>query len=104
MSNVDAVLALFRSIGDQDLDAVGEHFADDAEWEEVPIGLTYRGPAGWRKNVEYWQDGFTDGKAEVVCDFCKKIYDIDKEQLIKLRDLTVQAALSHKDPHDHDDN
>jgi ketosteroid isomerase-like protein len=66
MSNVDAVLALFRSIGDEDLDAVGEHFADDAEWEEVPLGLRYRGPAGWRENVEYWQDGFTDGKAEVV--------------------------------------
>jgi ketosteroid isomerase-like protein len=66
MSNVDAVLALFRSISDEDLDAVGEHFAADAEWEEVPLGLTYRGPAGWRENVEYWQDGFSDGKARVV--------------------------------------
>jgi ketosteroid isomerase-like protein len=66
MSNVDAVLELFRSISDEDLDAVGKHFADDAEWEEVPLGLTYRGPTGWRKNVEYWQDGFTDGKADVV--------------------------------------
>jgi ketosteroid isomerase-like protein len=66
MSNVDAALALFRSIGDDDLDSVAAHFADDAEWVEVPLGLTYRGPAGWRENVEYWRDGFTAGRAEVT--------------------------------------
>ncbi len=66
MSNVEAALALFQSISDDDLDAVAEHFAEDAEWTEVPLGLVYRGPAGWRENVVYWRDGFTDGKAEVT--------------------------------------
>ena len=66
MSNVDTALALFQSISEDDLDAVAAHFADDAEWVELPLGLAYRGPAGWRKNVEYWRDGFTDGKAEVT--------------------------------------
>ena len=66
MSNVDSVLALFKSISDDDLDSVAAAFADDAEWVEVPLGLTYRGPAGWRANVEYWRDGFTDGRAEVT--------------------------------------
>jgi ketosteroid isomerase-like protein len=66
MSNVETALALFQSISDDELDAVAAHFADDAEWVEIPLGLTYRGPAGWRQNVEYWRDGFTDGKAEVT--------------------------------------
>ena len=66
MSNVDLALALFRSISDDDLDAVAAHFADDAEWVELPLGKVYRGPEGWRENVEYWREGFTDGKAEVV--------------------------------------
>ena len=66
MSNVEAALALFKSIGDDDLDSVAAHFADDAEWVEVPLGLTYRGPAGWRRNVEYWRDGFIHGRAEVT--------------------------------------
>ena len=66
MSNVDTALALFQSISDDDLDAVAAHFADDAEWVELPLGKIYRGPAGWRENVEYWREGFTDGKAEVT--------------------------------------
>ena len=66
MTNVDTALALFRSISDDDLDAVAAHFADDAEWVELPLGKVYRGPAGWRENVEYWREGFTDGKAEVT--------------------------------------
>ena len=65
MSNVDVALALFKSIADDDLDSVAAHFADDAEWVELPLGRTYRGPEGWRENVEYWRDGFTDGRAEV---------------------------------------
>jgi len=66
MTNVDTALALFQSISDDDLDAVAAHFADDAEWVELPLGKIYRGPAGWRENVEYWREGFTDGKAEVT--------------------------------------
>ncbi len=66
MSNVEIALALFKSIDDDDLDSVATHFADDAEWVELPLGLTYRGPAGWRENVEYWRGGFVNGRAEVV--------------------------------------
>ena len=66
MSNADAVRALFESIADDQLESVASHFADDAEWVELPLGLTYRGPEGWRENVEYWRDGFTDGKAEMT--------------------------------------
>jgi ketosteroid isomerase-like protein len=66
MSNVDVALALFTSIAEDDLDAVAACFAEHAEWVELPLGKTYRGPAGWRENVEYWREGFTDGKAEVT--------------------------------------
>ncbi len=45
-----------------------------------------------------------EGKAEMLCDFCRKEYVFDREQLVKLRDLAVSAALSHKDKADHGDN
>jgi ketosteroid isomerase-like protein len=66
MNNVDVALSLFRSITEDDLDAVASHFAPDAEWTEIPLGLTYRGPAGWRENVEYWRASMDDGAAEVT--------------------------------------
>ena len=66
MSNVEAALALFTSITEDDLDAVAVHFAPDAEWTEIPIGLTYHGPAGWRENVEFWRKSFSGGAVEVT--------------------------------------
>lgn len=66
MTNLEITLALFKSIDDDDLDSVANHFADDAEWIELPLGVTYRGPSGWRENVEYWRDGFVNGRAEVT--------------------------------------
>jgi ketosteroid isomerase-like protein len=66
MTNVDAALALFKSINDDDLDAGAAQFADDAEWTEVPIGLTYRGPRGWHDNVNFWRDSFSEGAVEVT--------------------------------------
>jgi molecular chaperone Hsp33 len=45
-----------------------------------------------------------EGKAEIRCDFCRKEYLFDREQLVKLRDLAVSAALSHPDKADHGDN
>jgi len=61
MSNRDKALALLQSITDDDLDAGARLFAEDAEWVEVPIGLVYRGPGGWRENVDYWKTGFSVG-------------------------------------------
>jgi ketosteroid isomerase-like protein len=66
MRNVDIALALFQSITEDELDAVSSHFAVDAEWTEIPLGLTYRGPAGWRENVEYWRKSMDDGAVEVT--------------------------------------
>ncbi len=45
-----------------------------------------------------------EAKAEISCDFCRKEYIFDREQLVKLRDLAVSAALSHPDKADHGDN
>lgn len=45
-----------------------------------------------------------EAKAEMRCDFCRKEYIFDREQLVKLRDLAVSAALSHPDKADHGDN
>lgn len=66
MSNVDAALALFDSIINDQLEAGAVHFADDAEWVEIPLGKIYRGPSGWPENVKYWQTAFTDGHVEVT--------------------------------------
>jgi ketosteroid isomerase-like protein len=65
MRNTEIALALFRSIKDDDLDSVADHFAHDAAWTELPLGVTYHGPSGWRKNVEYWREAFVNGRAEV---------------------------------------
>ena len=45
-----------------------------------------------------------EAKAEIRCDFCTKEYLFDRDQLLKLRDLAVSAALSHRDKDDHGDN
>jgi molecular chaperone Hsp33 len=45
-----------------------------------------------------------EAKAEMRCDFCRKEYVFDRDQLMKLRDLAVSAALSHPDKADHGDN
>lgn len=45
-----------------------------------------------------------EGRADITCDFCMREYAFDRAELVKLRDLAVGAALSHKDPNDHDDN
>jgi ketosteroid isomerase-like protein len=66
MSNVEAVLAIFQSITDDDLDVGAAYFADDAEWIELPIGFTYRGPNGWHENVNFWKGPFSDGYVEVT--------------------------------------
>ena len=66
MSNVDAALALFTSITEDELEAAGVYFAADAEWVELPLGKTYRGPSGWPENVNYWKTAFTDGHVEVT--------------------------------------
>ena len=66
MSNVDAALALFTSITDDELEAGAANFAADAEWVELPLGKTYRGPSGWPENVNYWKTAFTGGHVEVT--------------------------------------
>lgn len=66
MSNIEAALALFSSITDDDLASGALHFAEDAEWIEIPLGLTYRGPQGWHENVNYWKTAFSDGYVEVT--------------------------------------
>ena len=66
MTNGERAVALIQSIVDDDLDAGSLFFAPDAEWVELPLGTVYRGPAGWRTNVEYWQTAFTDGYVEVT--------------------------------------
>jgi len=66
MSNSDKARALLQSITDDDLDAGARLFADEAEWVELPLGLVYRGPAGWHENVNYWRTGFSDGGVEVT--------------------------------------
>lgn len=45
-----------------------------------------------------------EGKAEITCDFCRREFIFDRAELTKLRDIAVSVALSHKDPHDTDDN
>lgn len=45
-----------------------------------------------------------EGKAEITCDFCRREFVFDRAELTKLRDIAVSVALSHKDPHDTDDN
>ncbi len=45
-----------------------------------------------------------EGKAEITCDFCRRHFVFDREELAKLRDLAVSVAISHKSPDDHDDN
>ena len=66
MSNLEKAQALLQSINDDDLEAGARLFADDAEWVELPLGLTYRGPAGWHENVNYWRTGFSEGGVEVT--------------------------------------
>jgi predicted ester cyclase len=66
MGNADVVRALYASINDRDPDAGAVHFADTAEWSEVPTGQTYRGPAGWKENMNFWLGAFPDGKVEVT--------------------------------------
>jgi ketosteroid isomerase-like protein len=66
MTNVAAALALFSSITDDDLASGAIHFAEDAEWVEIPLGKTYRGPDGWYENVNYWKTAFSDGHVEVT--------------------------------------
>ena len=66
MTNVDAALALFGSITDDNLASGADHFAEDAEWVELPLGKSYRGPSGWIENVDYWKTAFSDGHVEVT--------------------------------------
>jgi len=66
VSNLEKAIALLQSITDDDLDAGARLFAADAEWVELPLGLTYRAPTGWHDNVNYWRSGFEDGSVEVT--------------------------------------
>jgi ketosteroid isomerase-like protein len=66
MSNTDTVRALFASINDRDPDAAAAHIAESAEWTEVPTGQSYRGPGGWRENMDFWLGAFPDGRVEVT--------------------------------------
>jgi ketosteroid isomerase-like protein len=66
MTNVDAALALFSSITHDDLASGAAHFSEEAEWVEIPLGKTYRGPQGWSENVNYWKTAFSNGHVEVT--------------------------------------
>ena len=66
MSNADVARALYAAINDRDADAGAACMADKAEWREVPTGQIYRGPAGWRANMDFWLGAFPDGRVEVT--------------------------------------
>lgn len=64
--NATVVRQLFESINARDVDAGAALIPDDCEWLEIPTGLRYRGPDGWRESFGFWLGAFPDGRVEVT--------------------------------------
>lgn len=57
---------LYDSINARDPEAGGALIPEDCEWLEVPTGIRYRGPDGWRENLAFWLGAFPDGRVEIT--------------------------------------
>lgn len=64
--NTAVARAIYDSINAHDPEAGAALMPDDAEWLEVPTGMRYRGPDGWRQNFGFWIGAFPDGRVEVT--------------------------------------
>lgn len=45
-----------------------------------------------------------EGHAEIKCDFCRREFKFNRDQLSRMRDLAVSVALSHENPETDKDN
>lgn len=64
--NAAVVRQLLDSINARDVEAGAALIPDECEWLEIPTGLRYRGPEGWRQNFGFWLGAFPDGRVEVT--------------------------------------
>jgi steroid delta-isomerase-like uncharacterized protein len=55
---------VYESFNDRDFDRGMSVIADDAVWTNVPTSETFRGPKGFRTNLEQWDRAFPEGKIE----------------------------------------
>lgn len=61
----ELVCAVFEGFNTRDLDRVAAICADDFILEDIPAGLTLRGPAGMRLWLQTWVDAAPDAQAEL---------------------------------------
>jgi steroid delta-isomerase-like uncharacterized protein len=60
------VRKLYDSFNQRDFDQIGKLAADGAQFLNVPLGVTYNGPAGAKEFAQGWATAFPDSKVEVT--------------------------------------
>ena len=59
-------LTVSQGFNERDFDRAASVFADDAEMLNVATGAVYRGPPGFRRDMEYWFTAFPDCTCDVT--------------------------------------
>ena len=59
-------LTVSQGFNERDFDRAASVFADDAEMLNVATGAVYRGPEGFKRDMEYWFTAFPDCTCDVT--------------------------------------
>jgi steroid delta-isomerase-like uncharacterized protein len=64
--NARIARAIYDAFNDRDFDQGVSLVAKDVRWLNVPLGITFQGPAGYRQYVQGWAAAFPDSKVEIT--------------------------------------
>jgi steroid delta-isomerase-like uncharacterized protein len=64
--NATLVRAIYENYNRRDFDAAAASFAQDCEIVNVPLGVTFRGPEGYKQFEMGWTSAFPDSRLEVT--------------------------------------
>jgi steroid delta-isomerase-like uncharacterized protein len=57
---------VYEAFNDRDFERGLAVIAEDAEWVNMPTDDRFRGPEGFRRDLEQWANAFPDGRIEIT--------------------------------------